>query len=212
LVERVARRFGLDPIPTFSHSTADVYCSQRYSARVRKYLRERGNFGGDITTSGPVTPPAVASREAYRILSVLAGSDFAMVSPAPIRAHFTEGLDHLLVDGRLAIFAHPDSSLWLHAPVQASRIEWEFGLISGAYEKAGDKTDGVEFAVMGLAGGNQRLIFRRVLDPANQAADRGTQRMDISYQGLPGELLLFTTRPVHSYAYDWAYWAKIEVK
>ena len=212
LIEQVTRRFELDPTPTFSQGTADIYCNRQYTARVRKNLMERRNYGGDITTNGPVTPPAMSPREPIRILSAMAGTTFAMVSPAPIRAHFTQGIDHLLVDGRHTLFAHPDSNLWLHAPVHASRIEWEFGLLSGSYEKAGDKTDGVEFSVMGLMGGNQRLIFRRVLDPVSRAADRGTQRENILYQGLPGELLLFTSRPVHSYAYDWAYWAKIDVK
>ncbi len=210
-VEQVTKRFGLDATPTFSQGTADIYCNQRYAARVIKNLKERGNYGGDIVTSGPV-PLAAPGREPFRVLSNLAGTTFAMVSPAPIRAHFTQGVDWLIADGSRALFAHPDSNLWLHTPTHASRIEWNYGIVPGAYEKEGDKTDGVEFAVTGTAGGATREIFRRVLDPVNRAADRGTQHEIIPYQPRPGELLLFTTRPVNGYGFDWAYWSKIDVK
>ena len=56
------------------------------------------------------------------------------------------------------------------------------------------------------------MIFNRVLDPVKQPADRGTQRLVLPFQPLPGELLLFSTRPVQGTAFDWAYWKKIEVK
>jgi len=79
----------------------------------------------------------------------------------------------VIADGGPALFAHPDSNLWLHAPARASHIEWNYGIVSGAYEKKGDKTDGVEFTVAGVAGGATRVIFHRVLDPVNRAADRG---------------------------------------
>ena len=43
--------------------------------------------------------------------------------------------------------------------------------------KDGDKTNGVEFLIYGeTANGPRRQIFRRLLDPANQPADRGQRR------------------------------------
>ena len=213
LVEKAAAQFGLDETPTFSHRTADIYCNKRYTTAVRKNLKDRGNYGGDLATDGPVAPAAMASREPFRVFGLLAGSSFAMVSPAPIWAHFTQGLAHVWLDGgKKALLAHPDSNLWLHAPAQASRLEWDFGIVPGAYEKDGAKTDGVEFTITGASGSGKRLIFSRVLDPVNQPADRGTQRLVIPYHALPGELLSFSTRPVQGYAFDWAYWEKIEVK
>ena len=44
--------------------------------------------------------------------------------------------------------AHPDSDLWLRPPAEASSIEWHFGFIPDAYERAGDRTTGAEFIVV----------------------------------------------------------------
>ena len=135
-----------------------------------------------------------------------------MVSPTQVWAHSSHGFDLVLTEGGSGLLTHPDSNLWLHAPAGASRIEWNFGLLRQAYEKEGDKTDGVEFVITGTVGGNTRQIFHRLLDPARLPADRGTQHISLPYQPRPGELLLFATRPVQGYAFDWAYWEKIAVK
>jgi hypothetical protein len=215
LAEKIAKRFGLEEQPTFSQNSAgaDVYCNRRYTAQVRKNLKDRGNYGGDLTASDPAA--AVGQTDPFRMPfrnpRILAGASFAMVSPAPAQVRFTQGYGQVAIEGKPALFAHPDSDLWLHAPAQSGWIDWDFGLIPGAYEKEGDKTDGVEFAIIGLAGGSKRQLFNRVLDPARQPADRGVQRLHLAYHPLPGELLLFTTRPVQGYAYDWAYWEKIDV-
>ena len=97
--------------------------------------------------------------------------------------------------------------------MQGKQIIWEFGLIPEAYERDGEKTDGAEFVITGeTPAGEKREIYRRVLDPVNEAADRGPQRVEMSYQPLPGETLQFSTRPNIIPNFDWAYWKKIEVK
>jgi hypothetical protein len=60
--------------------------------------------------------------------------------------------------------------------------------------------------------GRRREIFRRLLDPAGVAADRGRQRVVIPYQAVAGETLVFLTRPNVNTHYDWAYVSRIEVK
>ncbi len=44
--------------------------------------------------------------------------------------------------------------------------------------------------------------------------DRGIQREVISYRPVPGEILHFISSPGpnQSRSFDWAYWARIEVK
>lgn len=212
LIELATATFGLDATPTFSHSTTDIYCSRRYTAQVRENLRVRTNYGGQLTP-GPVTPPAVSPREPFRISGSFARSAFGMVSPAPIRAHFTLGFDHMPVDGEMTLSAHPDSNLWLHPGAQATRIEWDYGLVSSAYEREGGKTDGVEFTVTAVGPtGRPRVIFQRMLDPVRQPADRGRQRSIIPYQPLAGEILNFATRAGGNNGYDWAYTARIDVQ
>jgi hypothetical protein len=211
LVERAAAAFDLDDVPTFTHRFATVYCSRRTVAGVREGLRANGNYGELIP--GPARPEVDWSQETFRVSPGLARTTFGNVSPAPVRAHFAFGAVPFLAGDAAILNAHSDSDLWLPAPAAARRIEWEFGIIPGAYERNGDKTDGVEFAVVGvLPGGGERRLFDRILDPVNQGVDRGRQREVIPYAPVPGEILHFMSRSVRSYAYDWAYWARIDVK
>jgi hypothetical protein len=214
LIAQATAEFGLDPTPTFSHATADIYCNRRYTAKVREHLRIRTNYGGQLATDGPVTPPEGTPHGPVRISSGFARIAFPMVSPAPVRADFSHGFDPMQIAvGTMALFAHPASNLWLRAPAHATRIEWDCGIISEAYERAGDKTDGVEFSVTGVRPGiGERVIFKRLLDPARQPGDRDRQRIVIPYQPEPGELLRFTTGSGPSESYDWAYWVRIDVK
>ena len=71
---------------------------------------------------------------------------------------------------------------------------------------------GVDFTITGVAAGHEREIYRRRLDPANRDTDRGKQRQSIPYQAIPGEILKFSTTPGPTMNFDWAYWARIEVK
>jgi hypothetical protein len=203
--------FGLDQIPTFSHRYADVYCSRRYSDAVRRGLEQRGNYG-DIKVPSPV-PPIPASTDIVRVNEGLARSMLSAISPAPLKARFSFGMGRLLYEGEEVLNAHPDSDVWLRPPTGASRIEWDYGMITSAWERAGDKTDGVEMLIIGLRPGlGEREIFRRELDPVLREGDRGKQREVIRYEPLPGEILHFSTRPRAGLAYDWTYWARIEVK
>ena len=204
--------FDLDAAPTFSHAIADIYCNRRYSDRVREGVKRNSYYGGRVTVGAQASARPLQS-EKFWISRSLARISFGNVSPAPIQARFTYGLGSVPVDGATALSAHPDSDLWLHTPANATRIEWDYGMFSTAWERAGDKTDGVELAVVGLLpGGGRHVIFQRTLDPVNQAVDRGRQRVSIPYQAVPGELLHFSSRPRNNSSYDWLYWARIEVK
>jgi hypothetical protein len=211
LIDRAAAAFDLENVPTFTSREAEVYCKNRYVASMKEGLRSRGYYGDiKVDHSRPQPPPL---RGTFRVFPGLARAVFGGISPAPIRAAFTFGVADYFVDGAPALSAHPDTDMWLQAPHASSRIEWDYGLVADAYERKGDRTDGVEFAVEGIQpGGVRREIFRRKLDPVAQPGDRGRQHTDISYQPVQGEILHFTSRPGAGAAYDWAYWAKIDVK
>jgi hypothetical protein len=211
LLEKAADKFNLDAdSPTFSQGYTDVYFSQPYIEGVQTRLKIDSNKYPEVLAKTSDSKKAKAS---FRITSEVARSSFANVSPAPFKAHFTFGLDHIAADGKDAISFHPDSDVWLHAPAHATTINWNFGIFPGAYERTGDKTDGVEFIVTGeVFGGQQRIVFKRLLDPVKQPADRGLQQVVVPYTPLPDETLIFSTRPNKSAAFDWAYTVKIEVK
>ncbi len=210
LVRLASARFDLDESITFSHVTADVYLSKKL--RQNALLRLAGRHGYDhITTLAvPVTGP---NSQPVLISPALAAGAFHAFSPAPSQYRFAFGLSLADVGGTPVIGAHPDSELWVPAAPGSRRIEWEFGLIPGAYERDGDKTDGVEFIIAAeSAQGNRRELYRRLLDPVHVAADRGPQRVTTTPQLAAGEILVFLSRPHGSYSYDWAYWAGINVR
>lgn len=203
--------FDLESAPTFSYQHADVYCSRRIGQKVREGLKQRGNYSFLIVPS-----KAVGSEPdpgPFWINPGLARRELRGVSPLPFKGRFTYGMGGFVHDGRRVINAHSDSEIWLRAPAGATRIEWDHGMISAAWERAGDKSDGVELSIVGiLPGHGEREIYRRWLDPVRRPEDRGLQREVISYQPLPGELLHFKTGPGGGYSYDWAFWERIEVK
>jgi len=85
--------------------------------------------------------------------------------------------------------------------------------VPDAYERTGDKTNGVELTIMGIGpSGIRRVLYRRYLDPTREPVDRGTQKVTIPYQPLPGELLHFRCDAGGSAAFDWVYWSRIEIK
>ena len=112
------------------------------------------------------------------------------------------------------IFAHPECDVWMRAPRRGrhDRVGFRHGARIPT-SRTGDRTDGVEFTITGTsAGGAERVIFKRYLDPVNRPPDQGTQKIVLPYQPLPGEILRFSDRPGASAAFDWAYWARIEVR
>ena len=73
--------------------------------------------------------------------------------------------------------------------------------------------NGVEFSVwVEQPDGQERRIFRRLLDPWSEPADRGDQHVVIPYVPRPGERLRFSSGPGGGAAYDWSYWTGIEVR
>jgi hypothetical protein len=86
-------------------------------------------------------------------------------------------------------------------------------MFAGAYQNPEASSDGVEFVIHGeLPDGGSRVIYRRLLDPAKNPADRPDQHEVIPYTPLAGENLRFSTWPNQSSAYDWAYTIRIEIK
>lgn len=211
-IEFAGRKMDVDVTePTFSHPAGDVYMRRLYSKGALTRLRDSRSKYPDITYADHAMERAPAGP--FEIDPPTARTAFPMITPGPYRAQFTFGLDIIEIEGRKLVSTHPDSDVWLRPPAGATRIVWQFGIMPPAYEKSGDRSDGVEFVVTGeTPDGQKREVYRRVLDPVRQPADRGDQRAEVAYEPREGETLHFTTRPnVHS-AYDWCYWVGIEVK
>lgn len=209
-LDQVTKALDMEPVPTFRTPSADVYLRRLYIKGAEVYLRNSRKFG-DLTVND--TPEMRRDRYEHAFNAATGADAFPMVKPAPHQCSSTYGLTLAERGGERVISAHPDSELWLRPPVGAKTIYWEFGMEPAAYERAGDKTNGVEQIVTGIMpDGQTREIYRRVLEPVQRSADRGRQKENIAYAPRPGEVLRFASLPNGSSAFDWTYWARIEVK
>ncbi len=95
------------------------------------------------------------------------------------------------------------------------RVECSFGILPGAYTRT-DPTEGVEFVVECVAPtGARTIIWRRFLDPARVAADRGMQQLSVDLPiDVDGSALELRTTilPGHNSNCDWSYWTAVSVQ
>ena len=211
-INLAASRFDLDArSPTFTSATVDVYVARPYARAVRAGLQDKVRFT-EITVPAP--PEDTGAKGAEPVTPEIARGALAGITPAPYQMRFfLGGAGRQGRGGDSVIIAQPDSDVWLVPPANATQIHWGFGVFPGAYEKAEGRTDGVEFSIwVEQPDGQERRIYRRLLDPWAEPADRGDQHAVVAYTPRPGERLRFTSGPGGGSAFDWAYWTGIEVK
>jgi hypothetical protein len=106
---------------------------------------------------------------------------------------------------------HPEAALWVEAPNRNGSLQWHFGIFDSAWDREGDKTNGVNFAVMAEnQRGERRSLYTRLLQPVSVEQDRGTQVAVVEYALEPEEHLVFLAESNGSAAFDWTYFAKCE--
>jgi len=131
----------------------------------------------------------------------------------PVVASARHGANVAKEDGRIEYFVHAPSSLVYELPSLATALRGGFGIWPGAYaEENQGPTDGAEFVVRWRpAGGGERVLFRRLLQPRESSADRGLQSFRVElppYQG--GELeLAISAGPNDNSASDWTFWTDL---
>jgi len=211
-INLVASRFDMDTTtPTLSFITADIYVSRLYARGVQIHLKNSKKY--PHLTLPPGALEDTPAKGFVQIQPEVARNAFSIIRPGPYQADFQFGIDWLGRGKQAVLSAHPNSDLWIKPPSDAKQIKWSFGIFPGAYEKPEAQTDGVEFLVFGeLPDGQTRRIYRRLLDPVHNLADRPDQHEVIPYTPLPGESLRFSTRPYENASYDWAFTIGIEVK
>lgn len=207
LLQSAAAHFDLEARgPAFSSGNQDVYLTRSAVRTIRARAGTLLNLSG---LKVPAAESAADEEPAEAVSPEQARTVFANVAPVPARMRFRFGPGP--EDG--AILAQPDADLWIVPPATATHITWRFGIRPGAYADPRNRTDGVEFGIeVERPDGSVRRLYRRLLDPAGTAADRGEIEDIISYRPAPGEVLRFFTRPGGGDAFDWAYWRRIEVK
>ena len=114
------------------------------------------------------------------------------------------------IDCGLKIIAHAPSRLVVDRLVHARWLSGSIGIEAGAYENPASATDGASFQIFFLSsGGGRELLFRRDLNPRDQASDRGPQPFSVD---LPGDVagliqLEISPGPRGNGSFDWTYWS-----
>ncbi len=119
----------------------------------------------------------------------------------------------VVVDGITMVQAHAESEIALLVPPGAKRAVGRFAFQDGAYSN-GAATDGAGFTVAWKSGEDERVLFRRYLDPVHVDTDRGVQRFAVDLAKLPGggTLLLRTDPgPAHNTSWDWTCWSDVAI-
>ncbi|MBI2513706.1 MAG: glycosyltransferase family 39 protein [Opitutae bacterium] len=211
LVRARAARFGLAPQPFASSDTADLYLPADAIAPALERLRGRHFASARVLlASAPAPSIPDAKEQEFR------ADEFPMAAPAPSRARSQFGVTVGDLDGRRVIFAHAASEIYFQPPPGATRIAAIVGLAPSASAKPPpEASDGVTVEIVELqADGLRRSLWRRELAPATRPSDRGPQEIDFaSAVPFSGQLVFrVDPGPAGNFAYDQAYWARIEIR
>lgn len=212
LLDQICRRFAIDPAPFLTHKDQTVYVGKAWR---NEYVERLFNLTyNDVVMVNPAErrssdhPQPVDALRTTRL--------FVDMHPLPVRYRVPFGLSFgFRPDGRLVFDAHAPTSLWFHPPRPVRRVSLEFGITEEAYLRAGDRTDGVEFAVIArLPDGTNRTLFSRTLDPDRRVSDRAVQHADLSVSLPAGTEIEVATRPgpSGSNAFDWSFWQNIDLQ
>ena len=110
--------------------------------------------------------------------------------------------------------AHAPSRLVYVRPDGLTQIDFTFGMFAGSFDGSNpQKTDGVDVSVFFEDDqGKQTQLYRRRVDPVEQAEDQKPITGHANLPGLAGGKLLFliTAGPMNIPAFDWSYWSSIE--
>lgn len=131
----------------------------------------------------------------------------------PLRAGAGHGADVTMVGRHLEYFLHAPSYLVYRLPANAAFVRGGFGMRPGAYapENRGP-TDGAEFIIRWRPDGSkEQVLFRQLLRPREEPADRAVQAFRVAlppHRG--GELeLVISPGPYENTASDWTYWTDL---
>jgi hypothetical protein len=141
--------------------------------------------------------------------------EFRSFSPRPISGTAVNDFTEATVEGTKVLNCHSTSELVFRRGQGSKHLTGLYGLPHEAYARPG-MTDGVEFAVfLGQSNGSEKLLFKRLVDPANRAEDQGIQHLDVTVPAAAsGETLIFRTLPGPNgnASYDWSFWANLRIE
>jgi hypothetical protein len=202
------KKLGMDENPFMQTGEFNVYLRKDREPDALKKLasfpfKDVLLYGGQLNAAGQ--KPGVL----YWVEQVPDRKIFSMMKPEPVRVTVPFGLGAEMLEGRYVFTAHSTSEVEIPAPAGARFITAQFGLNPAVY----DRSDGivVEIVNQSVNAGPQEL-FHRYLRPNVIKGDQGVQEVTLeTTQPLTGTVR-FRILPGGGPNFDWAYWAKIEIR
>jgi len=124
-------------------------------------------------------------------------------------------IKEVLENGQSVLMVHAPGEMRFAVNAGTHHLTCEFGLLSGAYLiQTNTPTDGVEFSASLLESGQETVLFKRFLQPVQEANDRGMQPCgNLAFEvKTQGDLVLRThPGPANNGSYDWSFWRAVKI-
>jgi hypothetical protein len=124
-------------------------------------------------------------------------------------------VNSVTIDGvtRRVLFEHPPVEVRYPVRIEATNSILRFAIAMMPEVWDPEKGDGVRFEVDVETAAKSKRVYRREIDPKNDAADRQWIDDSVDLSAFVGQdvVLTFITRPLTSAAHDWAVWADIRL-
>jgi hypothetical protein len=220
LIDLAMKQFHFDPRPVFKSVDRIIYLTPE--RRIQAMAAFDSVFTEpwiELAPESQLNPVRYNDREIlWGQLPVRLREYFRAMTPRPSKIYALNGLSLFNFEGRKLFGGSAPTKLWFKAEAGSRTISAECAILPEAYTEkipAGDRTDGVEFALSVVgADGSSRELAKLYLNPAQVPADRGLHRLKYTGEIAPGSDLLLESRPgPHgSYARDWALFGTVTVK
>lgn len=211
IVRQLTRKLGMVDHPLVRHRDfTDVYFGPTHYNQVWERLGPGGSSYPHVELLPSDSVQAGVMDTEFEMTAGTSRIAFPMINAPVRRFQIDYGYKVFYLDSGKVINFHPNASLWVCPRASSGNVTWRFGIHDSAWQKDGDKTDGVDFIVeIENHLGERREIFRRLVQPAKIPGDRGMQQDRVRYDLRRGEQLVFSSRPYVTSSYDWAYLGEI---
>ncbi|GAB5560384.1 MAG: hypothetical protein SynsKO_20310 [Synoicihabitans sp.] len=206
LIDSIVRLAEVTPYPLLRHHDDLVFVNPLIWSGLHQKLSS-GELSYPNVEVVPL-PAGVADHtlESFSLSKNAAKFAFPNFDPQPHRVSIQYGYGPIVLEDVEYYGFHPNSDLWIRPRKLKGKLAWSYGIIDQAWQREGDRSDGVDFIVSAESpNGSRREIYRDEVTPAENPADAGVQSGEIPYEVKPEETLVFSTRPRAHPSFDWAY-------
>lgn len=161
-------------------------------------------------SESPVTPPALVDSVKQKLL----GTFYPMFSSKPVQVSFPN--QEMAEEGQAVLMVHAPGEMRFQVSPGKHTLTGQFGILADAYNgKCPPVSDGVEFSVVVKELETQeRVIFKRFLNPQLMEQDRGIQTLPGIAFAVEQEAtlrLLTQPGPANDAQCDWSFWKGIRI-